>query len=340
MTHVAAKFLNIYGLAIIYQGQCERLASQLLRPFSTFLTDSASTITPSATIEIRYEKPPYETFPQLVARFSTPRNVVYANEDTKVIDYFGQGVVVELKHESRFTIYSTDNNFLQEAFYLMVLSLFGQHVDRIGMLRVHALSICYRDTAFLLPIPSGGGKSTMAISLLEEADIKLISDDEPLVDNECNIHPFHTRIGTLDQNIIESIPEEFYYQIDRMEFGKKYFIDCAFWGDKLQKAPVNKCILFVSRRILNGEPSIEPCSKIAALRTLVRDSVVGIGLYQGIEFIFKSSPWELLAKSFIVLRRFRLAVKLVLKSRTYQITLTQDIPRNTRVFSDFMRKIG
>ena len=65
MTQVTAKFLNIYGLTIIYQGQCERLASQLLRPFSTFLTDSASTITPPATIEIRYEKPPYEKFPQL-----------------------------------------------------------------------------------------------------------------------------------------------------------------------------------------------------------------------------------------------------------------------------------
>ena len=327
-------------MGIIYQGQSERLASQLLRPFNSFITDAAISEKHSVTIEIRYEKPPYEKFPKLVACFSTPRNVVYANEDTKVIDYFGRGVVVESKHESRFTIYSTDNDFLQEAFYLLALSLFGQHVDRIGMLRVHALSICYCDTAFLLPIPSGGGKSTMALSLLKEADIRLISDDEPLVDKDCNIHPFHTRIGTLDQNLIESIPEEFYYQIDRMEFGKKYFIDCAFWGDKLQKTPVKKCILFVSRRILNGEPAIEPCSKIAALKPLVRDSVVGVGLYQGIEFILKHSPWELLGKFGIVLRRLRLAAKLVLKSQTFRITLTQDIPSNARVVSDFIRKIG
>ena len=46
---------------------------------------------------------------------------------------------------------------------------------------------------------------------------KLISDDEPLLDTSVYIHPFPTRIGTLDKRKIELIPPEYVYKIDRME---------------------------------------------------------------------------------------------------------------------------
>ena len=177
----------------------------------------------------------------------------------------------------------------------------------------------------------------MAMALIKEAGITLISDDEPLVDKDCNILPFHTRIGTLDQGMVESIPREFWYQIDRMEFGKKYFIDRRFWDDKLRKTPVKNSVLFVTSRVLNGEPEIEPCGKITALRTLFRDAVVGVGLFQGIEFLFANSSWEVLGKAWVAMRRLGLAIKLVRKSRTYRLTLTQDIPRNTQVLTDFIR---
>ncbi len=332
--------LNIHGLAITCEGSCPELMTQLLRPFHYFLLNGKLNARAATRIMIKEEGPPYETFPTMAARFSTPRNIVYSSRDIKIIDYFGAGVVVERPSDHCFTIYSPDRNFLQEAFYLIVISLLGQHVDRSGLLRIHALALCYKDIAFLLPIPPGGGKSTMAISLLQEEGIKLISDDEPIFDKTGAIHPFHTRIGTLDKSIITTIPQEFYYEIDRMEFGRKFFIDCAFWEDKLQMSPVKRTILFVSQRVLNGEPEITRAPKLSALRVLVRDAVVGVGLYQGLEFIFKSTPWEIFAKLLIIVRRFRLAVKLTRQSQTYSMTLGGDVRRNAKVLAEFMRTIS
>jgi len=329
--------LDIYGMVVKYRGASARLAAQLLRPFRYFLKDGPPGGSNFTTIEVKEKIPPWDSFPEIAASFSTPRNIVYANHDTKIIDYFGNGVVVETASARNFTLFSQDRNFLQEAFYLLVISLLGQHLDSVGLLRVHALALACGDTAFLLPVPPGGGKSTMAISLLREQDIRLISDDEPIFDSNGAVHPFHTHIGTLDQNIIAAIPKKFYYEIDRMEFGKKYFIDCAFWEEKLQKTPMKKTILFVSRRVLNGEPRIRPASKLSTLRTLVRDAVVGVGLYQGLEFIFKSSPWEILAKLLVIVRRFRLALKLVRQSQTYGITLGRDVGQNAKVLAQFMK---
>jgi len=189
---------------------------------------------------VEEEDPPYDSFPNLKASFSTPRNIVYAEKDCKIIDYFGKGVVLENGDRSVFTLYSRDRNFVQEAFYLLVISLVGQHCDRNGMLRVHALALSYKDTAILLPIPLSGGKSTFALTLLEEDGFKLISDDEPVIDRSGRILPSPLRIGTLEKNKITSIPNEFVYQIERMEFDLKYFVDIHYWQDKLKRRIAEK----------------------------------------------------------------------------------------------------
>jgi hypothetical protein len=327
--------IDIYGLVIKCQTASADLGCELIRPFKYFRKDEGA---PDVTIIVEEKEPPYATFPNLKASFSTPRNIVYADKDCKIIDYFGKGVILENGDKTVFTLYSRDGNFLQEAFYLLVLSLFGQHCDRNGMMRVHALALSYKDTAILLPVPPGGGKSTMALAMLEEKDFKLISDDEPVLDGAGHILPFPLRIGTLDKNKIKSIPAEFVYQIDRMEFGLKYFIDIHYWEHKLEHRPLQKSLLFVSYRSLNGAASIEKASKRKVFAALIRDAVIGVGLYQGVEFLFSHSPWEVLAKIRIAFKRFSAALKLTLASQTYQIVLSRDISQNARVFAEFIRK--
>jgi hypothetical protein len=227
---------------------------------------------------------------------------------------------------------------LNEAFYLLIISIFGQFCDGNGYLRVHALALSYKDTAILLPIPPGGGKSTLAMAMLNTNGFKLISDDEPLVDNSGYIHPFPTRIGTLDKKKIESIPPKFVYQIDRMEFGKKFFIDYDYWQDKIEDKPIKKSVLFISHRLLNGEPSIQKSSRMKALASLIRDAVIGVGLYQGLEFILHNSSWEVLSKIRVVSRRFIKAVKLASSAKTYQINLSRNIDKNAEVLKEFLEK--
>lgn len=328
--------IDLYGLTLKCKTDSDSLACQLVRPFKYFLKEGGGA---NVTIEIKETDPPYDNFPDLKASFSTPRNIIYKGERSKIIDYFGKGVVVEDHDRSLYTFYSRDRNFLQEAFYLLVISLFGQYCDRNGFLRIHALALAYNDTAILLPVPPGGGKSTMAMALLQEKDFKLISDDEPILDKSGHIRPFPLRIGTLDAQIIRSIPEKFVYKIDRMEFGVKYFIDCEYWQDKLETRSLKQSILFVSKRVLNGKPEVKKASKRIIMAALLRDAVVGVGLYQGLEFIFRSSPWEILFKFKIVFKRFISAVKLTLRSKTFQITLTRDVENNVKVFKEFIRHL-
>lgn len=328
--------IDIYGLVIKCQAQSSELIDLLVRPFKEFVKDKGG---PSVVITVVEEDPPYNTFPSIKARFSTPRNIVYKNRACKIIDYFGKGVILEDYQNATFTLYGRCKNFLQEAFYLHVVSLFGQHCDRTGMLRVHALALSHEDTAILMLMPPGSGKSTMAIAMLQEEGFKLLSDDQPVVDKHRHLHPFHLTIGTLDKEAIRTIPKEYVYEIDRMEFGLKYFIDCDYWRDRLENRPLKKSILFTSQRLLNSVPSIEKTSKRKVLSSLMRDAVIGVGLYQGVEFIFQSSSWEILSKFRTVLKRFMLALKLTMASKTYQMNLSGDTRQNANVLKEFIQSL-
>ncbi len=328
--------IDLYGLVIKVHCEPDNFSAELIRPFKFFLSEKKAS---EIIITVVQKDPDYKTLPSVKASFSTPRNIVYRHNGKKYIDYFGKGLVIEDMEESKFYIYGCETNFLFEAFYLLVISLFGQHCDRKGYLRVHALALSYKDTAILLPIPPGGGKSTMAMAMLGTNGFKLISDDEPVVDKAGYIHPFPTRIGTLDKKKVESIPSKFVYQIDRMEFGEKYFIDYDYWQDKIEYRPLKKSILFISHRLLNGEPSIQKASRIKVLSCLIRDAVIGVGLYQGLEFIIHNSSWEILTKVKIVSNRFSKAVKLALSSETYQINLSRNIEKNTQLLKEFIENL-
>jgi len=326
--------IDLYGLRIEVRAESDALAAEMTRPFKYFF---ASCPAHAYVVNVVETDPPYEQFPTIQASFSSPRNIVYRNDDQKIIDYFGKGVVVENLRDSEFTLYSRDHNFLIEALYLLVLSLFGQHCDRRGMLRVHALAISYHDKAILITAPQGGGKSTMMFSMLRMDGVKLISDDEPIIGTDGTVMPFPLRLGFLNKESIVDIPSEYVYQIDRMEFGIKYFVDCEYWKDNIETRALTKSVLCTSIRVLNGEPGVTRCSKIRMLRTLMRDAVIGIGLFQGVEFLFSKSSWDILSKIHVAMKRFIRAARLTARSDTYEITLSRDIARNAEVLEDFVK---
>ena len=147
-----SKIIDIHGLVVKCQAESPDLVSKLIRPFKYFQKDDAI---PSIEIFVDERNPPYETFPAIKSSFSTPRNIVYKDKNNKIIDYFGKGVIVENVYKTHFTIFSTDGDFLQESFYLLILSLFGQFCDKNGLLRVHALAFSFNSSAIILSLPPG-----------------------------------------------------------------------------------------------------------------------------------------------------------------------------------------
>jgi hypothetical protein len=292
------------------------------------------------TIAVEQTDPPYADFPTMKARFSTPRNVVYQDGDTKIVDYFGRGVVLCDRHRRLYRIFGTDSNLLIEVFYLLVLSLLGEYCDRIWRLRVHALALSYGDRAFLFMMPPGSGKSTLALSMMRDSNAKYISDDDPLFDWNGRILPFPRPVGILDRDALRDIPDRFVSRIDRMEFGTKYFIDPEWWGDRIESRALDRIVLVTVQRILNGPTRIDPVSRAATLAVLMSESVVGIGLYQGLEFLVNRSLGELAAKIPVLTKRAWLARRLARRARPYRLTMSRDVPEAGRVVRQFVESFA
>lgn len=331
--------IDLYGLKITCRTDSPELARSVMRPFERFSRTAGHA---SISIAVREKPIQYESFPVIPASFSSPRNIIYydRNSGRKIIDYFGKGVVIEEGDHSRYEITGPDRDFLQEAFYLLVMSLFGQFCDTHDLIRIHALAVSYGNTPFILPISAGGGKSTMAMELLKNPTVKLISDDEPIFANSGHVLPLPLRIGTLNPDLIESIPKEFVYTVNRMEFGTKHFIDCSYWESQIERRFLKNPVIILPKRVLNGRPSIRKVAKRVALKTLMRDAVVGVGLYQGVEFLFSESNLEIIKKVNIFFRRLYLVLKLLNYSKTYQAVLSNHIQENADSIMGFIRRVG
>ncbi len=329
-------YLDIHGLKIQCRSQSSDLTLDLVRPFKYFIREEdGSTI----QVVVKEEPPPYDQFPPLRAKFFTPRNVVYQDGSRKIIDYFGKGVVLEENNGTSYQIYGFERNFLSEVFYLLVLSLLGQFCDQNGLLRVHALALSYRNKAILVLLPQGGGKSTMAFNMLREPEFGYISDDDPIVDRFGRVLPFPRPLGGLDRSTFNGIPDRYIYSIDRMEFGIKHYIDYDYWANRVEKRHLDDIILFIGRRILNGDPSIRQTSELRALSTLMRDAVVGVGLYQGLEFLFNNSSWDALRKIPALVKRFLRALKLSHIADSYEFTISGNAEKNSRILKEFLNRL-
>lgn len=329
-------FIDIHGLIVQTHCQSDELLTRLQRPFKYFITNSGL---PEVEIFVQTTEPPYDSFPRLKASFSTPRNIVFKGVGIKIIDYFGKGVVVEESGGRKFTIYGTDPNFLQEAFYLLVLFIFGQFCDKNRIFRIHALAFSFGDTAVLFTADAGGGKSTMAFALLESDNFNIISDDEALVNSSGRVLPFPLRIGTLDENKLKSIPDEYVYELDRMEFGRKFFVDMEYWNNRLEKRELDKKIYFVARRLINGDPYVEQISGYGAFTSLIGSAIIGFGLYQGMEFVFNNPLKEIITLVPVFFRRTVSAIKFVKETDCYQIFLSRDTEKNFSVFKEFIANL-
>lgn len=84
--------IDIHGLVIECRAESSDLLRSLIRPFKYFVTETG---TPYINVTIKEIDPPYETFPNIKASFSTPRNVVFRGQNLKIVDYFGKGAILE-----------------------------------------------------------------------------------------------------------------------------------------------------------------------------------------------------------------------------------------------------
>jgi hypothetical protein len=226
---------------------------------------------------------------------------------------------------------------LYEASYLFLLSEIGQFLDRKRLHRVHSLAVSINERAVLVLLPMGGGKSTLGAHLLRHPGVKLLSDDSPFVDRSGRVLAFPLHLGLLAGQEAE-VPEEHRRLVKRMEFGPKFLVNYEFIADRVSPS-ADPGIVFLGHRTLSRDCRIEPAGMRAGIRAMVPNSVVGLGLFHGLEFILERSPWELIAKAHIGWSRMANCFRLLRRSRICHLYLCRDSEKNATAVVEFSRRV-
>jgi hypothetical protein len=321
---------DFYGLTIEVSCTVRELVEEVRRDFAYFQVPPREG---QLRVEIRLQAPPYSELPAIPASFLTPRNICFHNGKLSYIDYFGRGLAVFDRHARQCTIYGTDRELVHEIAYLFLLSSVGQYLDQRRLHRVHALGVSYRGRGLLLLLPSGGGKSTMALHLLKRPEVLLLGEDTPLIDRHGRILPFPLRLGVrLGQQT--GIPPQYLRTVQRMEFDPKTLIDIDFFQDRVGKE-VEPFAILVGERNLGNVSEITPLARRRALQALLKYVVVGLGVYQGMEFVLERGVREVLGKGEIAASRLYNSLRLLARAPSYRFVLGRDTTKNFETLLEF-----
>lgn len=325
--------LDFLGLSIEIAGD-DDVVNEVRRDFSWFSRPEARPGRSRVRMTLRKEEPPFHGLPAIPAAFSTPRNFCFRRGDVSYVDYFGRGLTIHDGSANECVLYACDHDLLHEMAYLFILSTVGQHLDRQRIHRLHALGVSYRGHGILLLLPSGGGKSTTALRLLERPGFRLLGEDTPLIDRRGQILPFPLRLGVRPGQH-SGIPARYLRTMSRMEFDPKTLIDIEYFRDRLG-AETAPSLLLVGQRNLGEVSSVVPLGRVAAFRALVSNLVVGLGVYQGLEFLLERSAWELLGKAGVAASRVRNSVALLRRVTTHRFVMGRDVDRNIETLVAFL----
>ena len=332
----AIRHFDFYNLHVEVSGSREDSVAELARDFAWFLVAADAAAAPQMRVRMHFAEPPYATLPSIPAHLVTPRNVSFRDGSTSYIDYFGRGLAVVNDQQKTCDIYATDFDLIREIAYLFVLSTVGQHLDSRRLHRIHAMGVNYRSHGILLLLPSGGGKSTMTFDLLRHPQFTLLSEDTPLLDPRGRMHPFPLRLG-VRQGGNPEVPEHLQRRLQRMEFEPKTFVDLAYFQHRLS-GPVDAALILVGERNLGDASAIVPISKLGTFDALVKYLVVGLGVYQGLEFMLERGLWEMIGQTGVAWSRLRNGLRVMMKAPAYKFVLGRDTAKNTQTFIDFTTK--
>jgi len=340
-THMGNKILFLfYETGVLIESDDAGIIAAAKHNFSYFLCGNTAC---DAAIKIYHhgQTLPYSSLPAMESTAATPRNICYKYSGKTYIDYFGKAISVYDIKNNIFDIYTPDSELANEIIYLTVLSRVSELLDKKGMHRIHALGVEYNNKGNLILMPVGGGKTSLALALLKKNNksIKLISEDSPLIKNY-TLLPFPLRIGVRAETALEAkVPGNLLRKTKPLEHGGKTTIDVEYFSDFICRKAVAINAIFVGVRSTADNSVIKPISKLGIFKYCLMNSVVGVGLYQGMEFIMQNSGKEILRRFLLLFSRTVANIKIIFKAKTFYFIVGRDATRNAETFIDFLEKL-
>jgi hypothetical protein len=331
--------LNFYGVVVHVRCDERETCDRVQSDFGYFQVDArhAREAAPHLVIHSVRQPPDYTVLPSLRASFYSPRNICYRDGHTTYIDYFGNALSVYDRAQGYLTVYSEQLHLLHEIIFLSLLSRVGERLEELHLHRVHAWAIAAKGEAALFMMPSGCGKTTLALEFLQrKLPYRLISEDSPLIDAHGRVLPFPLRIGVLQQPPPEIAAEHVTY-LERMEFEAKYLIALEAFGDVLARQPTTPRLVCIGHRTLGTTCAIRQVGFMEGLKAFLRHMVIGVGLYQGVEFLVQSSLLDLAQKAGLFWSRLRSAYAVLRQADVFVVELGRHPASNAETLLTFLR---
>jgi len=275
---------DFYGVSVTVSADTA-VGEKISNDFSFFKVDGSDRYGFEIILIVDY--PDYTVIPDGLKSCRHPEHVIYMSDSKDFVDYHGRALSVIDRESRKVTVYSQFKDLLHEIGYLAVLTLAGEALEKRGIYRAHGMAFGYRGRAAVLLADSGIGKSTLLFSLIKKRGFSFYGDDIVLFGRGMKLLPFPVRIGVRDKDkdLFEGIPSRFIYTMNRRRYGMKHLLNTLWLDDRIaDPAPVR--YLFIACRRNSGVCGIKPVSKAAALPSLIRNVVIGLGLPQLIEYVF------------------------------------------------------
>jgi hypothetical protein len=123
-----------------------------------------------------------------------------------------------------------------------------------------------------------------------------------------------------------------------MEFDPKTLIDIEYFKSRVTGEAVEPGMILVGERNLGDVSEIVPLARRRALKALVKYVVVGLGVYQGMEFVLERGLGELLGKGGVAFSRLYNSMRLLARAPAYRFVLGRNIEKNRQTLLDFIHQ--
>jgi len=326
----AAVRFEVYGLRIRLDGDWPEVIEALTDDFAWFLAapdpDGGRTPAGDVSVSVHRRPPDPKRFGAIPQSFITSRNVVFQDGESTIVDY-GTALAVYDRQRDRFELEGEDEQLVHEAAYLFLLSRIGRHLDSSRLMRIHALGLSGAQGAVLVLLPSGGGKTTLALRALREPGVGLLSEDTPVLDRRGLVHPFPLRIGVNEEDA-HLLPDGAVRRIERLEYGPKLLLSLDAFRDAVQPEPQPLAHVVIGRRWLSASASLGPLPRRALGGPLIRDGVIGLGVAQMIEYVLRQGPADFLGQGGVALSRAACCARALMSARAWRLELARDPEEN------------
>lgn len=331
-------FLRVYRNTFKIVSDLPALLKNIERDFLYFKSPSKVS-TPDFVITASIKKKRNIFPPKNLPWIKTREYTCYERNGEKRI-FYRWGDIIILNYREKFAfVYSQNLMQLHETVYTLLLAVTGEYLEKQGYSRIHALGFSKNHKGGLVISAVGGGKTTLALELMNRGDFKIVSEDTPLLDKNLYLFPFPLRIGVREGTQL-GMPSQYLRSFKRRKYGIKTLIDTDFFGDRIERSHVPLSLVCVTKLPKNRdeEYSVRRMNKLEFFYYLIKYLVVGRGVCQLEEIFFKKDFFDIYEKLKTLKNRFIISLRMAQKCKIYFISLSYDTEKNVELIDRLIRQ--